>query len=176
MIRPLVQIRPSDLQVRAGVLRATCKNVVLFDQAFSSIVLDLKDTLYYHEISVGLAAPQIGVDLRIAVINISKEKTEDTIVIVNPRDVLCSGKKESKREACMSLPCVQGEVQRREKIQFVCEDEFGITKKRNASGFLARVFSHEIDHLDGILYADKMGPGVSLLDADFFSEKDILLS
>ena len=76
----------------------------------------------------------------------------------------------------MSLPRVQGEVERREKIRFVCESEAGVTSEIKASGFLARVFSHEIDHLDGILYADRMKREISLEEADYFTEKDVFLA
>lgn len=175
MIRSLVQMHPEGFSSYAGPLKQRTVEVTCFGSETQSIIQDLKDTLIHHEISVGLAAPQIGFNVRIAVVNISKDRSSPTLVIVNPRDVIHAGKKDAKREACMSLPGVQGEVTRRDKIQFVCEDEAGQTRKIEASGFLARAYSHEIDHLDGFLYIDRMTSPPTLEPANYFSDKDFYI-
>jgi peptide deformylase len=100
---------------------------------------------------VGLAAPQIGKNIRLIVIN-----TQDgPIAVFNPRFLSKSFFKEWGEEGCLSVPDVFGEVKRHKKI--VCEytDETGIKATVSAQGLLARVLQHEIDHLDGILFIDK---------------------
>jgi peptide deformylase len=168
MIRPLVELTQDQIKSPSTSLRERSADVTDFGESLKRLICDLTDTLLAHEIAIGLAAPQIGVNLRAAVINISEGKREPSLVIVNPREVRTSGKKDVKRESCMSLPHFGGQVERRSKIHFTCEDRTGKTIDIDAQGFLARVYCHEIDHLDGILYPDRIKEGATLESVDFF--------
>jgi peptide deformylase len=170
MIRSLVQLNENEIKSTSTPLRMKCVEVTDFGASLSSLIDDLTDTLLAHDIAIGLAAPQIGVNLRVAVINISEGKKEPTLIIINPRDVSVSGKKDIKRESCMSVPRFGGVVERRVNVRFLCEDKTGQTRTVEAHGFLARVYCHEIDHLDGWLYVDRMKSGVVLEKVDFFPE------
>jgi peptide deformylase len=149
-------------------LRLSSHEVLAFDGKFQKLVDDLIDTLKHHRIAVGLAAPQVGVALKVAVINLREDKLEPTLVIANPQVLSVSGKKEKKKESCMSLPHFRGEVERRDKIAVSYQDRFGARMTLKAEGFLARVVAHEIDHLDGVLYVDRMVALSNLEPVDFF--------
>jgi len=102
------------------------------------------------------------------VINLNENKEEPTLILVNPKILSTSGKKDKKKESCMSLPHYRGEVERRYKISISYLDRIGKAAQLDAEGFLARVISHEIDHLEGILYIDRMESLSSLEPVDFF--------
>jgi peptide deformylase len=171
MIKPLVELSVEKFHSKDVSLRVPSREVVQFDETFRQLVTDLVDTLKAHKIAIGLAAPQIGVNSRVAVINLSNDKIEPTFVFANPRNLIISGKKDKKKESCMSLPRFRGLVERRDKIEFTYEDDEGHTRQIKATGFLARALCHEIDHLDGVLYVDRM-PNPRQLEAVDFFEKD----
>jgi peptide deformylase len=100
---------------------------------------------------VGLAAPQIGVPLRVFVAEVNKK----FYAFVNPEIVKTSSEEEYFEEGCLSLPGVYGEVRRPSKIVMTALNERGERVKVKAWGLLARVFQHEIDHLNGMLFVDK---------------------
>lgn len=100
---------------------------------------------------VGLAAPQIGKSIRLAVINTK----EGPLHIINPEIIKFSWAKEWGEEGCLSVPNVFGQVKRSKKINCKFMDKEGNIKIVEVSGLMARVFQHEIDHLDGILFIDK---------------------
>jgi len=106
---------------------------------------------------VGLAAPQIGVNKQIFVAELLYEGEEDGIfyAAVNPKITNVSKEKEKLEEGCLSLPKLYGEVPRAKKIQVEYLNEMGKKKRLKASGLLARIFQHEIDHLNGGLFIDK---------------------
>ena len=172
MIRELVQLPESEIYSKQTPLRRTSQRVTDFGQEFQQLVQDLKDTLVAHDIAIGLAAPQIGKNLRVAVVNISKDRSEPTMVFANPRDVVWSGKRDKKRESCMSIPHFGGEVERRNSVKFTYDDDRGNAREMSATGFLARVFCHEIDHLDGFLYVDRMKSDAKLESVDFFPKSN----
>lgn len=167
-IVPIVQLNKHELFRKDTILRNPSKEVSDFGPAFQKIVDDLIDTMNSYSIAVGLAGPQVGVDLRVAVINVSKSTSEPEIVIVNPRVISSAGKKDKKKESCMSVPHYRGEVERRERILVECQDRLGAPQTIEAKGFLARVLFHEIDHLSGVLYLDRMSDPKSLEPVDFF--------
>lgn len=116
------------------------------------------DTLEADPICVGLAAPQLGVALQVAVVCPSRDLNEITIII-NPTSVEVTGQKDAKRESCMSLPDLAGTVERRKKLKVSYLNEDGEPTESTFQGFAARVVAHEIDHLNGIMYCDKsVGP------------------
>jgi len=111
---------------------------------------------------VGLAATQIGVPLRVAVIEIPPDDNEPLsgrpIVLVNPEIIRAEGEEESE-EACLSVPNLAGQVPRAAAVTVRALDRHGRKMRIEATGFLARVLQHEIDHLDGIVFVDRVaGP------------------
>lgn len=114
---------------------------------------------------VGLAAPQVAKDLQLAVIETLGEYDEDDeliegsrklYVISNPKVVWESRKRVTGIEGCLSLPGYLGEVERPYAVTVKCQDRFGRRKRLRLKGWDARIFQHEIDHLNGILYTDKL--------------------
>lgn len=126
----------------------------------------MKKALYSEEDGVAIAAPQIGESLRIFMVRgdvlifakgkkpSPKEKVED-LIFVNPEIVKISKKKNKVEEGCLSIRWLYGKVLRSEKITIGAYNEKGVWIERGASGLLAQIFQHEIDHLDGILFTDK---------------------
>lgn len=168
-IRTIVTISPEQISDRTHPLFHGCVAVNDFGNFTEELVQDLIDTLFAHKIAVGLAAPQIGVAVRVAVVNTAKESQGRTLVFCNPRVISESGKKDKKLESCMSLPGVGGVVQRREKLRVEFQTVEGIRQTLEFSGFNARVVAHEIDHLNGKLYVDRMQLGESVRPVDIFA-------
>ena len=138
------------------------------------IIQDLKDTLWVYPFCRGLSAPQIGYSYSISVINIKRESPDNDLVFINPKIVKASGKKDKKRESCMSVWGKMGEVERRDKIDITYQNEDLKLIYASYTGFLSRAIQHEIDHLSGILYSDKIVPGTELQTADFFDRFSII--
>ncbi len=155
-IRKIIQLKREDFSSRETSLRKPSVFVEKFDDELRSKIKDLVDTFETHEIAVGLAAPQIGIQIRATVVNAQKGKPHPHTILVNPRIVNSSDISEEKFESCMSLPLCRGKVNRHKEIDISYQDEFGKPQTIKADGFLARVIQHEIDHLDGILYIDRM--------------------
>ncbi len=155
-----------------SVLRTDFSRVISFGDELLAIVNDLADTLRSDTLSVGLAAPQIGYPLAVAVVNLAKNEGED-LVLVNPEIVSESGSWDIKYESCMSVPHKRGQVKRRKKVHIRYQDIEGNKRELATSGFEARVIMHEIDHLHGMLFVDRMEDGVVLEDTDLFREHGI---
>jgi peptide deformylase len=131
------------------VLRQKAKKVSKVDKSIQHLIDDMIETMRAVS-GVGLAAPQIGVPLRIAVIEIPGE---EVIVLVNPEII----KKEGERtigEACLSVPGYQGEIKRSVSIKVRARDRQGREIRIRADDLLAQALEHEIDHLNGKLYID----------------------
>lgn len=160
MIRRIVQIGVDQLHdgvaPEGNILSKKCAEIVDFDDALSQLVHDLIDTLFAHPIAIGLAAPQIDVDAQVAVVNVERADPTLSLVLINPLIQSESGKKDEKRESCMSLPGVAGPVIRRTRVQVQCDDVQGLRSSHGYQGFLARVVQHEVDHLNGLLYSARM--------------------
>ncbi len=142
---------PKRYVVQSGepVLRQVCNPVKNFDDALENLLIDMKDTLY-AENGAGLAAPQIGVPLRVVVIDAGEGYRE----FVNPVIVYQKGE-QTGAEGCLSVKGKQGTVTRPDKVKVEYRDKTGKKHKLTAEGFFARAVCHELDHLDGILYIDK---------------------
>lgn len=165
---PMVQIKKGYFNIRNTSLRSKSTEVTSFDDELQSIIDDLIETLEKSKIAVGLSAPQVGILLRISLINLDLERKQPTIILINPKIILLSGKKDKKKESCLSIPGYRGEVERRYKLEIEAKDRFSKSHKIKAEGFLARVIQHEIDHLDGILCIDRMKDLNKLEPVDFF--------
>lgn len=137
------------VQVGDAVLRQKCAPVEKFDEALWKLLDDMKDTVKSEE-GAGLAAPQIGVSLRVVVVDVEEGYFE----FVNP--VIISQKGEQcDWEGCLSVRGQSGTVCRPQKVKLSYYDRKGEKYFLQAKGFFAKAISHEVDHLDGILYIDK---------------------
>ena len=134
-------------------LREVCKEVTVFDDKLGELLDDMVDTMFKAN-GVGLAAPQIAILKRIAVVSVDGETIYE---LVNPKITVTTGSQLSN-EGCLSVPDRNGGVERPKKVVVEYFDRHGEKHKIKASGFLATAFCHEIDHLDGILYIDKVLP------------------
>jgi peptide deformylase len=167
----LVQIGPQEFRSKEIDLRKPADSVTDFGQKFQRMIDDLIETFWSHNIAVGLAAPQIGIPLKFAVINHTRDRNHENLLLVNPIIISLAGKRDTKKEACMSVPGYSGDVERRKKVSIDYQDRHGTKRSLEAEGFLARVIQHEIDHLEGFLYLDRMEDLSKLEKTDLF-EKD----
>jgi peptide deformylase len=125
------------------------------DDKVRELIRDMFETMRAAS-GVGLAAPQIGVGKRVIIVDISPvEKEAAPLALVNPEIVESKGLAEGT-EGCLSLPGVEGVVPRAEFVLVKARDEQGRPVQLPASGFLARALQHEIDHLDGVLFIDRI--------------------
>lgn len=131
------------------ILRKKSREVTEVTDRIKTLLDDMVETMNHAE-GVGLAAPQVGILRRVIVIDIG----DGPIKIINPKIVEKHGE-EVALEGCLSIPGISGDVPRPEKIKVEYMDIEGAMQVIEAEGVLARVFCHEIDHLDGILYTDK---------------------
>jgi peptide deformylase len=132
------------------ILRKKSKKVEEINNRIKILIEDMKETMYGAD-GVGLAAPQVGILKRIAVVDVG----EGPIVIINPEIIETSGC-EIDVEGCLSLPGKQGEVERPAMVRVKALNENGEEFIVEGEGLLARALCHEIDHLDGILFTDKL--------------------
>lgn len=131
------------------LLRKTSKEVTEINERIKTLLDDMVETMI-HANGVGLAAPQVGILRRVIVVDIG----DGPLKVINPVIVEEDGKL-TDIEGCLSVPGLSGTVERPETIKVKFIDENGVGKLIQAQGLMARVFCHEIDHLDGILYTDK---------------------
>ncbi len=160
----------------APVLRAKCRPVTVVTDKIRTLAADMLETMR-DERGVGLAAPQVGEDVQVAVIDVShnpqcvsyfKINGEDKnmvehmpIVFLNPK--IEGGKaKVSEEEGCLSFPDLRGQIRRSEEMKVTYETLEGETVTIESDGLLARAFQHEIDHLNGILFIDRMTPAAKV--------------
>ena len=137
------------VQVGDDVLRQKCFPVEAFDEKLHALLDDMKETVKKEE-GAGLAAPQIGILRRLAVVDVEEGYFE----LINPVIVQQKGE-QSGWEGCLSVRGKSGIVSRPMKVTVVYQDRFGEKQIVKAKGFFARALCHELDHLDGILYIDK---------------------
>jgi len=152
------------------VLRRKAKPITKFDKDLQTLIDDMIETMREAP-GVGLAAPQVNVSQQLAVIEYAEDEddedeTEDAeenpkpakpkqlFVIINPEIVKASEEKVNGIEGCLSIPGLVGEVERHEAIQVKALNRYGKPVKLKVDGWLARIFQHEIDHLNGVLFTD----------------------
>lgn len=140
------------------ILRKKAHKVTDFGKEFQELVKNMIDTMREAP-GVGLAAPQVSVPLRLIVVEFGDEENEETppklYVLVNPEIVSASEEKVIGIEGCLSVPDLVGEVERNARISVKGLNRHGKPVRINAEGWLARIFQHEIDHLDGVVYTDR---------------------
>jgi peptide deformylase len=132
------------------VLRRKAKRVTTVDKSVKKLIADMRQTLHADAGRVGLAAPQVGVSLRVAVICLPEEKD---IILVNPEIVRRKGQR-LVSEGCLSVPGYVGQLFRAESVTAKALDQAGRPVRIKAEGLLAQALEHEIDHLNGMLYVD----------------------
>ncbi len=135
-------------------LRVVTRKVTSFDSHLQTLINDMFETMYVARNGVGLAATQIGEDLHVAVIDTSADKT-DPIVLINA-EIIERKNIVTLDEACLSVPGGGAKVQRADWVKFRSQDRHGKTYEREATGLLAEVVQHELDHLEGKLYIDQL--------------------
>jgi peptide deformylase len=133
------------------VLEAPSKPVEKFDEELQTLVNDMFESMYAAQ-GVGLAAPQIGIGRRLAVIDVSNGKNpEAKIVCANP-EIIHSEGEQREEEGCLSVPGFRGHVLRPQFVTVRAQDATGKEFEMRGEGLLARAFCHEIDHLNGTLF------------------------
>ncbi len=138
------------VQMGDPVLNKKCKPVVDFDERLSVLLDDMADTMYDRE-GVGLAAPQVGIIRRAVVVDIG----DGLIELINPEIIESSGE-QTDIEGCLSVEDYVGKVTRPDYVKLKAQDRNGKEILVEGRGFLARAFCHELDHLEGILFVDKV--------------------
>ena len=123
----------------------------LTTEEFSQLIRDMTETMKEKD-GIGLAAPQIGIDKRVAVIN----SKNGAIAFINPKIIRKSFFKDIDEEGCLSVPGKYGKVKRYRKITVRFDDSKGKNNTIVARGLFARVIQHELDHLNGVLFIDKL--------------------
>ena len=137
-------------EIGDDVLRKKSKKVEHFNERLHTLIDDMLETMKEAD-GVGLAAPQVGILKRVVVIDVG----DGPIELVNPEIIETEGE-DSQPEGCLSVPGVLGEVPRPKRVKLRAQDRWGKTFEIEGEDLLARAFCHEIDHLDGILFIDKV--------------------
>jgi peptide deformylase len=133
------------------VLLTKAAPVTVFDSAFQTLIDDMIETMY-HERGIGLAAPQIGVNQQVAVIDISKNK-DQVYCLINP-EITSKEKIIKTKEGCLSVPGAYEATHRAYRVHLKALDRYGKPYELDAEDLLAHVIQHETDHLHGVLYID----------------------
>lgn len=148
MIRPILRYGDPALHARA-------RPVERFDETLHTLLRDMTETMYAAP-GVGLAAPQIGVPLRVCVIDITAgQKSGELHELVNPEMVVCEGM-QMEEEGCLSLPGFNATVVRPARAVVKGFDRDGSPTTIEGTGLLARALQHELDHLDGSIFVDRL--------------------
>lgn len=124
---------------------------LLVEPGWKNFLADFKETMYAAD-GVGLAAPQVGESLRLIAIDLDSEP----LIMINPKIIKKSWRKKIAEEGCLSVPKIYGPVKRHKKISVEFFDEHGQPQKNTYRDIPARIIQHETDHLDGVLFIDKL--------------------
>jgi peptide deformylase len=156
----------SIVKYGAAVLEAPTKPVETFNDKLAELVADMFESMYAAQ-GVGLAATQVGLDMRLAVVDVTVGKNpEAKIVLANPEVTHLEGE-QREEEGCLSLPGFRGYVVRPLYVTVRAQDATGKEFEMRGEGLLARAFCHEIDHLDGTLFITHL----SMLKRDLIKRK-----
>ncbi len=137
------------------VLREKAAEVEVFDESLRDLLDDMGETMIF-EGGVGLAASQIGVSKMVAVVNPDPENNETLLRLVNPRIIETGAETDSVEEGCLSVPGIRGNVIRPVAIVLEYQDENGHTSRIQVEGIVSRIIQHELDHLDGVFFTDRL--------------------
>ena len=140
------------------VLRTEAIEVTSFDEDLQTLVRDLLETMYHAE-GIGLAAPQVGVSQRVLVVDLRlQDEPEKRVALINPRVVWSGDETEKHPEGCLSVPGLEEVVERPRQVRVDAVDPDGEPVAIDAEDLYARALQHEIDHLDGVLFLDRVSP------------------
>jgi len=142
------------------VLRREAEEVTVFDDRLRGLVRDMFETMY-HADGIGLAAPQIGLSKRIIVVDLRRRDEDEEVeperlALVNPKVVWSSDETEKQSEGCLSIPGLEEVVERAVSVRVEGRDPDGNEIVVEADDLFARALQHEIDHIDGILFIDRV--------------------
>ncbi len=150
------------LRLPEPVLKRRAREVGVITDEVIRLCADMVETMRASPACVGLAAPQVGVGLRLLCLDVSGHKKarscHGTVVLVDP-EVLAAGSTEAGREGCMSVPDLTGEVARATDLVVRGRTPEGVERVLRVDAFEARAFQHELDHLDGLLFLDRVTGG-----------------
>lgn len=135
-------------------LKARARKVLPSDTDTVRILIPRMFAAMYHAPGIGLAAPQVGVGLRLAIIDLMVDDKRRPIVLINPEIIKSSAELATREEGCLSLPHQFADVIRPARVVVRFEDVFGVRQEIEADGLLATCLQHELDHLDGVLFVD----------------------
>ncbi|MCB9643297.1 MAG: peptide deformylase [Myxococcales bacterium] len=139
-----------------SVLRERCAEVTEFDASLHQLLDDMAETMYAAK-GAGLAAPQVNEAQRVIVIDVGREdRGRDLLEFVNPKITAFLGDRVIGEEGCLSFPDIYEPVERYEAIKFEAQDRSGTRIQMEVDGFLAIVIQHEVDHINGVLFIDKL--------------------
>lgn len=138
------------------ILRKKAEGVTVITEELRRLIADMFDTMYAEE-GVGLAAPQVGIGDRVIVVDPHDDETEP-FALINPEILEASRETEKNEEGCLSIPGVRDMVERSSTVRVRGLTENGEVREFEAEGLLSRILQHEVDHLDGILFFDRVGP------------------
>ncbi|KAL3678199.1 hypothetical protein R1sor_021155 [Riccia sorocarpa] len=139
-------------------LRAKNKRITVFDEKLQALVAEMFDVMYKTD-GVGLSAPQVGVNVQMMLYNPEGERGKgQEYVLVNPKIVKYSKQRDVFREGCLSFPKLEADVERPLNVRVEAQDVKGKKFAISLRGWQARIFQHEYDHLEGILFHDRMTP------------------
>ena len=158
-------------------LRKIAKPVEKVNQEIKDIIEQMFFTMY-EEKGIGLAAPQVGIQKRLLVIDLNfEDPNSPPMVFINPEIISSSATLDTYEEGCLSIPGVYLNVLRPSSIKLSYRDEMGRPKKMNADGLMARCIQHEIDHLNGVCFVDKVTDEEELkkqLNENNFNRSDVI--
>ena len=159
MIRTVLKYGAAELETKS-------RSINQFDEETKTLAQDMLETMYAAP-GIGLAAPQVGINLCLIVVDISGgEEQGHQIVLVNPEIREQEGSQDGE-EGCLSIPGFTAVVERPDRVVVTGQDLDGNSQEKEAEGLLARVLCHEVDHLGGILYLDR----ISVLKRDLIKRK-----
>jgi peptide deformylase len=146
-------------------LRQPAKRISKVDEKVRELARDMLRSMYAAR-GIGLAAPQVGVHQQLLVIDLDiEEAANPPLVLINPEISNCSPELESYEEGCLSIPGVYLQVIRPSRVDVTYRDELGRPQRRKTDGLLARCILHELDHLNGVLFVDRVSDELSLTSA-----------
>lgn len=165
-ILPISYLTDSTFYLKDISLRCPSRKIMLEEISsdwFKKIIFDMFETLYSTQSGVGLAAPQVGIQLQLIVIDI-KRTGKKPLVLINPEYLPLTNHKIDSNESCISVPHLSGIVKRFESIELKYYNLLGDLVKKKCDGFESKVIQHEIDHINGILYVDKLSFNEQLIE------------
>jgi peptide deformylase len=140
------------------VLKARARRVEAADAEEVRALIPQMFATMYAAPGIGLAAPQVGVGLRLAVVDLMPEEKPAPVVLINPEIVAVSDELATREEGCLSLPGQYADVTRPARVTVRFQDQEGARREISAEGLLSACLQHEIDHLDGVLFTDLLSP------------------